>query len=174
MRHCIKLSHLLNNVQRVIRQNTTLNDHSDCKKNELNMKSHNWIQRIFSSSNGSYLFQPFFSFFSITVLTKLFTNNFTDIEIKYNTDESVKLNNVSTAVEDSGNRKISEIFDKFCLLMWKNCLIQYRHKTQTLLLILIPILFTANLPFIRSLIRPEVNSQKTYFNAFDINAIPKL
>ncbi|XP_031638223.1 ATP-binding cassette sub-family A member 3-like, partial [Contarinia nasturtii] len=113
------------------------------------MKSNSWIQRILSSKNDK--------------------NNAND---QFKTVESVKLpSNKNGTVEPK--RKTAEIFDKFCLLMWKNCLIQYRHKTQTAVLILIPILFTANLPFIRSLIRPEVNLQKTNFNAFNINKIPK-
>lgn len=67
------------------------------------------------------------------------------------------------------DRKITNNFDKFRLLMWKNFLLQYRHKVQTFIQILIPILFTTILVFVRSLIEPEVNAQNTTFHSFEID-----
>lgn len=63
-------------------------------------------------------------------------------------------------------------FDKFCLLMWKNFLLQYRHTFQAIIQIVIPILITANLLFIRSLIAPQIRTTNTTYNAFSVNAIP--
>lgn len=68
-------------------------------------------------------------------------------------------------------RETASIFDKFRLLMWKNYLILLRHKIQTIVQILIPILFTANLILVRILVKPEVSTQNTVFNAFNINQI---
>lgn len=68
-------------------------------------------------------------------------------------------------------RKISTL-NKFWLLMWKNYLLQWRHKTQTLLQILIPVLFIANLVFVRILFEPETQSNNTTYNAFSIDKIP--
>lgn len=69
------------------------------------------------------------------------------------------------------DRKAATIFDKFRLLMWKNFLLQRRHKMQTIVQILIPLLFTANLLFVRSLVKPEIGTQNTKFNAFDITEL---
>lgn len=61
---------------------------------------------------------------------------------------------------------------KFYLLMWKNYLLQWRHKIQTLFQILIPVLFIANLVFFRVLFEPETQSKNTVFNSFSIDKIP--
>ncbi|XP_031638212.1 ATP-binding cassette sub-family A member 3-like, partial [Contarinia nasturtii] len=79
--------------------------------------------------------------------------------------------------EQCKNRKTANIFDKFCLLMWKNFLLQYRHKIQTIFQIFIPMLFTVNLLFIRILVKPEIEAKNTYFKSFDMkletnNSIP--
>lgn len=47
-------------------------------------------------------------------------------------------------------------WDKFKLLMWKNWLLQWRHKIQTIFEILIPVLFSALLVLIRSLVTPDI------------------
>nr|XP_022919055.1 ATP-binding cassette sub-family A member 3-like isoform X1 [Onthophagus taurus] len=46
-------------------------------------------------------------------------------------------------------------FHKFRLLFWKNYLLQRRHPIQTLIFILVPVLFVALLVFIRRLVNPE-------------------
>lgn len=71
--------------------------------------------------------------------------------------------------EKCKNRKSASISDKFFLLMWKNFLLQYRHKLQTILQILIPMLFTLNLLFIRLLVKPETDNGVTRFEPFGIN-----
>jgi ATP-binding cassette, subfamily A (ABC1), member 3 len=45
-------------------------------------------------------------------------------------------------------------WDKFRLLMWKNWLLQIRHKVQTLFEILIPVAFSGLLVMIRSWVDP--------------------
>lgn len=47
-------------------------------------------------------------------------------------------------------------WQKFRLLMWKNYLLQYRHPFQTVLEIAIPVLFSALLVLIRSLVTPDI------------------
>lgn len=46
--------------------------------------------------------------------------------------------------------------------MWKNWLLQWRHKVQTIVEILVPVLFSALLVLIRSLVDPKEMEQKTY------------
>lgn len=74
---------------------------------------------------------------------------------------------------DNPNDRIESVnhFEKFRLLMWKNFLLQSRHKVQTFIQILIPILFTSLLILIRSLVEPEVVSQNTFYSPFAINNI---
>lgn len=56
--------------------------------------------------------------------------------------------------------------------MWKNCLLQWRHKVQTFIQIIMPILFIANLILLRGLIKPEINYDNTNYKSLDINSIP--
>lgn len=56
--------------------------------------------------------------------------------------------------------------------MWKNCLLQWRHKTQTIGQIVIPIIFTANLIILRGIAEPEINPEITTFNPFGLDRIP--
>lgn len=56
--------------------------------------------------------------------------------------------------------------------MRKNGLLQLRHKFQTIIQIVIPILFTANLLVVRSLIAPIIDTNNTTYNAFDVDTIP--
>lgn len=55
--------------------------------------------------------------------------------------------------------------------MWKNILLQRRHKMQTIIQILMPILFTANLLFMRSLVEPEIDRNNTFYNHFDVDVL---
>lgn len=57
--------------------------------------------------------------------------------------------------------------------MWKNCLLQWRHKVQTFIQIIMPILFIANLILLRGLIKPEINYDNTNYKSLDINSIPQ-
>ena len=82
---------------------------------------------------------------------------------------NIELRNVIQKPE--ADRRTINNFDKFCLLMWKNVLLQHRHKLQTFIQIVIPILFTANLLFIRSLFEPEHTNNNVTFEAFNINEI---
>lgn len=63
-------------------------------------------------------------------------------------------------------------FGKFRLLMWKNYLLQWRNKSQTLLQILIPVLFLMNLVFIRSLIKTTVTTSNLKYKSFSIETVP--
>lgn len=46
--------------------------------------------------------------------------------------------------------------------MWKNWLLQWRHKVQTIVEILVPVLFSALLVLIRSLVDPKEMPPKSY------------
>lgn len=56
---------------------------------------------------------------------------------------------------DDGDAKMTSRWQKFRLLMWKNYLLQWRHPFQTILEIAIPVLFSALLVLIRSLVTPD-------------------
>lgn len=65
-------------------------------------------------------------------------------------------------------------WDKFRLLMWKNFLLQWRHKVQAILEILVPVLFSAMLLMIRSFVSPTIHSDITLFEPFEINSLSAL
>lgn len=54
------------------------------------------------------------------------------------------------------------------LLMWKNWLLQWRHPFQTAVEILAPVLFSALLVLIRSLVETTNYTDNTTFKPFDI------
>lgn len=65
-------------------------------------------------------------------------------------------------------------WSKFYLLMWKNWLLQWRHKVQSLVEILLPVLFSALLVLIRSLVDPEDFPEPTNFKALEISTLDGL
>lgn len=65
-------------------------------------------------------------------------------------------------------------WEKFCLLTWKNFLLQWRRKLQTAIEILVPVLFSALLVFIRSLVVPEIYPNATTYHPFPINNLDPL
>lgn len=65
-------------------------------------------------------------------------------------------------------------WEKFCLLMWKNFLLQWRHKLQTLLEILIPALFSLLVVLIRSLVDPDVYQEATIYKPLGLNSMSDL
>lgn len=72
------------------------------------------------------------------------------------------------------DRKMASNFDKFQLLMWKNFLIQFRHPAQTILEILVPVLFSVILILIRSIVSPDIFSNSTMYHPFHINTLSPL
>lgn len=60
-------------------------------------------------------------------------------------------------------------WDKFRLLMWKNWLLQYRHKTQTIVQLLVPVVFSALLVLIRGLVDPVVHPEPFHFPKLNIS-----
>lgn len=66
------------------------------------------------------------------------------------------------------------IFAKFRLLMWKNFLIHYRHPTQTVLEVMVPVLFSIIMIGIRSLVDPDENPNNTFYEPFSINTLEPL
>lgn len=62
-------------------------------------------------------------------------------------------------------------WDKFRLLMWKNFLLQWRHKTQAIIEILVPVLFSALLVLIRYLVDPTVFDQPTHYKPFGVDTL---
>lgn len=65
-------------------------------------------------------------------------------------------------------------WDKFRLLMWKNWLLQIRHKVQMIIEILAPVLFNAILVLIRSLVEPKLFPEETYFAPVLVNSLDPL
>lgn len=65
-------------------------------------------------------------------------------------------------------------WEKFRLLTWKNFLLQWRRKLQTVIEILVPVLFSALLVFIRSLVVPEIYPNATVYHPFPINNLDPL
>lgn len=65
-------------------------------------------------------------------------------------------------------------WEKFRLLTWKNFLLQWRRKLQTIIEILVPVLFSALLVFIRSLVVPEIYPNATVYHPFPINNLNPL
>lgn len=67
------------------------------------------------------------------------------------------------------DKMVASGFDKFRLLMWKNWLLQWRHPLQTGVEIIAPVLFSALLVLIRSLVEPTSHLETTVFPEFQIN-----
>lgn len=65
-------------------------------------------------------------------------------------------------------------WDKFRLLMWKNWLLQYRHKIQMIVEILVPVLFNALLVIIRSLVKPDMIPDSTFYSPVTIDSLSPL
>lgn len=65
-------------------------------------------------------------------------------------------------------------WDKFCLLLWKNSLLQWRHKVQTVIEILVPVLFSVILILIRSMVDPTFYPNSTEYKPFAINTLQPL
>lgn len=64
-------------------------------------------------------------------------------------------------------------WEKFCLLMWKNWLLQWRHKIQTLFEILMPALFSMLVVMIRSLVDPTVFEDVSIYKPLDLSSLTK-
>lgn len=58
---------------------------------------------------------------------------------------------------------------KFKLLMWKNWLLQKRHRTQTIIEILAPVLFASLLVLIRSLVKADNIKETTRYPPIELN-----
>lgn len=55
-------------------------------------------------------------------------------------------------------------WNKLTLLLWKNWLLQWRHKIQTVIEILVPVLFSSLLVLMRSLVDPIDYPENTTFD----------
>lgn len=75
---------------------------------------------------------------------------------------------------DVDEKKVATNLVKFRLLMWKNFLIQYRHPYQTVVELLISVLFTIALVILRSLVDPIENSSNTFYRSFLFNSLSPL
>lgn len=62
---------------------------------------------------------------------------------------------------------MAQILKKFWLLLWKNYVLQKRHKIQTVVEIFIPLIFTLILVGIRGLIKSENYATQSYYPSFD-------
>lgn len=89
-------------------------------------------------------------------------------------DEPRSISMKGNRTNDGDHRKMASNFDKFRLLMWKNSLLQWRHPIQTIIEIMIPVLFSAILLMIRSIVSPDVYSSPTTYQPFRINTLNPL
>lgn len=115
------------------------------------------------------------------------TSSHCTLSTPIDTNESTEpLNSDSTATESIINmgtnaappmeeeQKMATNFDKFRLLMWKNGLLQYRHRVQTVIEILVPVLFSVILILIRSIVDPDIFSENTTYKSFDVSSLKPL
>ncbi len=58
---------------------------------------------------------------------------------------------------------------KFGLLLWKNYVLQKRHKIQTIVELVVPLFFTAVLVGIRGIVSSDQIKEPTIFVPFDVN-----
>ena len=63
-------------------------------------------------------------------------------------------------------------WNKLKLLLWKNYLIQMRHKWQTVLELLLPVLFTLMLVVMRVVIKSEDYAEPVVYNSYAIKQNP--
>lgn len=81
---------------------------------------------------------------------------------------------VDTESIDQDKKRVATNFDKFRLLMWKNFLIQYRHPYQTLMELLLSILFSVAMVILRSLVDPIEIPENTFYKSFRFNTLAPL
>lgn len=71
-------------------------------------------------------------------------------------------------------QNINSYWNKFVLLMWKNVLLLRRHKLQTFLEIITPVIFSGLLVMIRILVQPEIITESTRYHEITLNNINHL
>lgn len=81
---------------------------------------------------------------------------------------------IDTMSIERNEPKLASNFDKFCLLMWKNYLIQRRNPIMTILEVLTPASCCIILIAIRSAVSPEIFANNTFYSPFDINTMDPL
>lgn len=69
---------------------------------------------------------------------------------------------------------MTNAWDKFKLLMWKNWVLQKRHKLQTVIEILAPVVFATLMVLVRSLVEPDVMNEVHYDSFKPSNVTPPL
>lgn len=110
-----------------------------------------------------------------TLSTSLETNECTvPLNCESTSDNTIDMGTNAAPPIYSDDRQIASSFDKFRLLMWKNYLLQWRHKYQTVIEILVPVLFSVILILIRSIVDPDVYTNSTIYKPFKINTLKPL
>jgi hypothetical protein len=74
--------------------------------------------------------------------------------------------------EESEAQRETSAWNKFKLLLWKNFKIQTRHKVQTVVELLIPLVFAIVLAIIRMLIESEKIPEPSIYDAFNVKGNP--
>lgn len=59
-------------------------------------------------------------------------------------------------------------WDKFVLLLWKNWTLQWQHKIQLVVEVILPVVFSLLLVLVRALVVAEP-MERTYYNVTHIN-----
>lgn len=67
----------------------------------------------------------------------------------------------------------STSWDKFKLLLWKNWIIQSRHKVQTVFEIILPVMFMSLLLLIRYLVDPEGVPEPIYYTGEPVETLER-
>lgn len=78
---------------------------------------------------------------------------------------------ILVGTEDMALTSSTTNWDKFRLLMWKNYLLQWRHKIQSIVEIAVPIVLCGLLVFTRSMVDPDVFDKPTLFSPFRIDTL---
>lgn len=62
---------------------------------------------------------------------------------------------------------MGKTWDKFLLLMWKNWKLQIRHPLQSLLLIIVPVIFVSQVLLFRGLVEPTEHPDGKSYKPFE-------
>lgn len=142
-------------------------DHDDIEHINQNQSQRFSPSRTFSTPLSAYQT-------SIDCTEPLNVNQHATVDVDDNDDFDMGTNTAPPINDTNNGHPMANNWDKFRLLMWKNSLLQWRHKVQTAVEILVPVLFSVILIFIRSIVDPDYYTEPTTYKPFEINTIDPL